>query len=349
MIKSSPPHDKNFLPHCQSFHSLSFKKTPTGLELRISYKKIISRYTLDAFKSFIKLLTSEKNILFLAHKDPDYDTVSACQALALIAQSFGCNVEITVPNTEPIIVEHFSIPIQSATYKNKPDSTKRIFYPEELHNIPLALFDHHQGGDISSTYTFVETTAPSCCDVIAHLITEYDRRLLTQEIAQMLLDGIVSDTLFFRTSAVAAKTLTRTAILLECGAQPIISHNRLVQKQTPQNFMFKTHLMARMQVDENASCAYLIVTEKELVAAGKDRNILEGVGNEMLAGMFIETTVILFELLDGTTKGSMRSYTKNVYELARSRGGGGHIAAAGFTSTETPDAILKSLLSELKK
>ena len=311
---------------------------------------------MEMFKFFIQQLTPNKNILFLAHKDPDYDTVSACAALARIAQSFGCTVEIVVPNTEPIIVEHLTIPIQSATYKNKPElvvvcdtnSVNRIFYPQELRNIPLALFDHHQGGDLNATYRFVETTAPSCCDMVANLIASYDKKLLTPEIAQILLDGVVSDTLCFRTSAVAPETFRRASFLLEAGASPFISHTRLVQKQTPENFMFKTQLMARMQVDHEASCAYLIVSEKELLAAGKDRNILEGVGNEMLSGMMIGITIILFELLDGTTKGSMRSYTKNCYELARARGGGGHLAAAGFTSTDKPDVILAGLLNDLR-
>ena len=310
------------------------------------------QFILPPLKFFKRnLLSIKQNI-----KAPDYDTVSSCAALALIAQTFGCTVEITVPNPEQIIVEHLSIPIQSAFFKNKPDlvvvcdtnSVNRIFYPQELHDIPLALFDHHQGGDITGTYRFVETTAPSCCDVVANLIATHDKTMLTPEIAQILLDGIVSDTLFFRTSAVKAETFTRTAVLLECGASPLISHNRLVQKQTPENFMFKTQLLAKMQVDAQASCAYLCVTEKELVAVGKNRNILEGVGNEMLSGMIIDTTLILYQLLDGTTKGSMRSYGTNVYELARTRGGGGHIAAAGFTSTDLPEAILHGLLNELK-
>ena len=311
---------------------------------------------MPSFKDFIEKLAQSTNVLFLAHKDPDYDTVSACAALALIAQTLGCRVEITVPNPEPIIVEHLSIPIQSATYKNKPDlivvcdtnSFNRIFYPTELHGIPLALFDHHEGGDIVAAYRFVETAAPSCCDVIANIIATHDKTMLTPEIAQILLDGVASDTLFFRTGGVTSETFIRSALLLECGARPIVSHNRLIRKQTSENFMFKTQLMARMQIDTAASCAYLIVTEKELVAKGKNRNILEGVGNEMLAGMFIETTILLFELLDGTTKASLRSYTQNMYEIARSRGGGGHIPAAGFTSTATPEATLKSVLDELK-
>lgn len=310
---------------------------------------------LNMFKTFIAALQPNMHIALLAHRDPDFDTLSACAALGKIIQSFGCSVELIIPNTEDVTLDYFPFSIQSATYTKKPEllvicdtsNINRVFYPEAFHHIPIALFDHHQGGNITAKFRLVDTTAPSCCDLIADLLHEYNKELITKEIAQLLLDGLVSDTLSFRTSGVLPTTLMRAAYLLEHGAKPMTTHQRLTQKQSPDDFVFKTKLMSHLKVNAAASCAYLLVTEQELLNAHKTKGVLEGVGNEMLSGMFINTTIIVYTMNCGQTKVSMRSNSTNVYELARARGGGGHIPAAGFTSMDTPEKIIANLLAEL--
>lgn len=309
----------------------------------------------ETFKFFIQELKPNTHVILLAHRDPDFDTVSACAALGLIAQQFGCSIELIIPNTEQVILEDFPFAIQSATHSKKPDllivcdtaNIDRIYFPNEFLNVRMALFDHHQGGNINATYRMVDSNAPSCCDLIADILYTYDKKLLSPEIAQLLLDGLVADTLSFRTSGVKPETFTRASFLLSAGAKPLISHTRLTRRQTPKDFIFKTQLMSRVIIDEAASCAYAMVSEKELIAAGRTKGALEGMGNEMLSGMFINTTMIIYTANNGETKVSLRSNTSNMYELARARGGGGHIVAAGFSTNKKPDVIAAELLAEL--
>ena len=183
--------------------------------------------------------------------------------------------------------------------------------------------------------------------MIASILYNHDKKLLSPEIAQLLLDGLVADTLSFRTSGVQPTTFNRAAILLEHGAKPLTTHHRLTQKQTPEDFIFKTQLMSRVQINIDASCAYLLVTEQELLDAHKTKGALEGVGNEMLSGMFINTTMLVYTMNSGQTKVSLRSNMSNMYELARQRNGGGHIAAAGFTTEKQPQEIVSELLAQL--
>jgi bifunctional oligoribonuclease and PAP phosphatase NrnA len=50
----------------------------------------------------------------------------------------------------------------------------------------------------------------------------------------------------------------------------------------------------------------------------------------------------------GGTKGSLRSETVDVGEIARRFGGGGHRLAAGYTTPRRPEEARKELLGELK-
>ncbi len=311
----------------------------------------------ETFKKFIHELKKGTHVVFLAHRDPDFDTLSACGALGLIAKEHGCSVEVVIPNTEPVTLDYFPFPIQSGKHIKRPDllvicdtaNTDRVYFPTEFTGIPVALFDHHQGGNILATFRMVDNTAPSCCDLIADIIYNHDKNMLTPEIAQMLFDGLVADTLSFRTSGVKPVTFTRASKLLMHGAVPLTSHKRLTQKQPAEDFIFKTQLMSHLKVDEKASCAYLLVTEQELLNANKTKGALEGVGNEMLSGMFINTTALIYTMNNGETKVSLRSNASNMYEIARSHGGGGHIAAAGFVTTKKPTHILAELLATLAK
>lgn len=311
----------------------------------------------EAFKKFIHALKPSTHVIFLAHRDPDFDTLSACAALGLIAKKNGCSVELVIPNTEEVCLDYFPFLIQSATYSKKPDllvicdtsNLDRVYFPAEFQGVDLALFDHHQGGNIPATFKHVDNTAPSCCDLIADILYTYDKTLLTPEISQLLLDGLVADTLSFRTSGVQPTTFNRAAKLLEHGAKPLTTHHRLTQKQTPEDFIFKTQLMSRVQIDNDASCAYVFITEQELAAAGRTKGALEGMGNEMLSGMFINTTALVYTANNGQTKVSLRSNTSNMYEIARQNGGGGHIAAAGFTTDKKPQEIMSELLAQLTK
>ena len=309
----------------------------------------------ETFKKFIHELKPNTHVILLAHRDPDFDTLSACAAIGIIAQQRGCSVELIIPNTEPVTLDYFPFAIQSATHTRTPDllvicdtaNIDRVYFPTEFVGIPVALFDHHQGGNLKPTYRMVDNTAPSCCDLIADIIYTHDKDLLTPEIAQLLLDGLVADTLSFRTSGVQPTTFIRASKLLEAGARPLISHTRLTQKQTPEDFIFKTQLMSRVAIDAAASCAYVMVTEQELAAAGRTKGALEGMGNEMLSGMFINTTIVAYTMNSGETKVSLRSNTSNMYELARARGGGGHLVAAGFSTEKKPTEIIHELLAEL--
>jgi phosphoesterase RecJ-like protein len=307
------------------------------------------------FKSFLDVIKTKPHIALLAHKDPDFDTLSACAALGLIAEYFGCSLELIIPNKEEIELDYFPFKIQGGFYNQKPDlliicdtsSIDRIFLPEEFRSIPIAHFDHHQGGNIKATYSFVDNMAPSCCDLILKIITECDETLMTTEISQLLLDGLVADTLSFRTSGVRPETFERAAKMVRYGALPLTTHHRLTQKQQPSDFVFKAQLMSQVKIDTNASCAYVMITEQELINAHKTKGALEGIGNEILSGMFINTSVLIYAMNNGQTKVSLRSNTTNVYEIARINGGGGHICAAGFVSEKKPAEIISSLLEIL--
>ncbi|MBM3894619.1 hypothetical protein FJ366_03440 [Candidatus Dependentiae bacterium] len=307
---------------------------------------------MNLFSSFIDSVKKSSHIALLAHKDPDFDTLSACAALGLIAKKYNCSVDLIIPNSDPVILNYFPFPILNATFTKLPDliiicdtsSFNRVFFPSEFKDIPIALFDHHQGGNISATFSFVDSTAPSCCDLVLDIIHSFDKTLLTPEIAQLLFDGLVADTLSFRTSGVSPTTFNRAALLIEYGAKPMTSHIRLIQKQTPADFIFKTQLMSRVAIDATSSCAYLLVTEQELLDAKKTKGTLEGIGNEFISSMFINSSILVYALNSGHTKVSLRSNTVNVYEIAKNNGGGGHICAAGFETTKSPEQIIKELL-----
>jgi phosphoesterase RecJ-like protein len=61
-------------------------------------------------------------------------------------------------------------------------------------SITTALIDHHQGEPDKATVTYIDPEATSTCEIIA---TMFDEEMITNEIAMMLLWGILTDTGFF--------------------------------------------------------------------------------------------------------------------------------------------------------
>ena len=210
----------------------------------------------------------------------------------------------------------------------------------------LVNVDHHPGNDWFGALNLVVTTASSTAEIVTYLLDDAGVDI-DLPIATNLYTGIVTDTGRFQYSNSSPDTLRLAANLLEKGVSaPAIA--REVFDSSPFGYLkLLGRVLERATLHEDDRFVYSWITQKDLVETGVALDETEKLIDLVRATRAADVTAMFKEQDDGSWRVSLRSKGPNVGELARSRGGGGHDLAAGFSS-EDIDRTVADLIAELK-
>ncbi len=217
---------------------------------------------------------------------------------------------------------------------------------EKFATTPVINIDHHVSNSYYGQLALVDASAASVCEYLTSIMEQEDLPI-TLEIANILLVGIVSDTLGFRTGATTATTLRIAASLMEKGASLSRASESVFNNRSAPALMLWGRVLSRAHV------------EGRLVWAGVTREMLDESGATMedadslvdfIAGVPGTSAAFLFSEQDGKIRVSMRtSQDLNAAEMAQAFGGGGHPRAAGCTLDGPMDEAEGRLLKEAKR
>jgi phosphoesterase RecJ-like protein len=207
--------------------------------------------------------------------------------------------------------------------------------------------DHHVSSRALYDYNLIDTHAAATAEIVYDLLEEQGTDIDAQ-IAEAVYVGLVTDTGRFQFSNTTPRSHQIAAELLERGVQPNkvsteIYHSMRLEKLYLENAVMSTTISVK---DGRGLIAHL--TQAMLEESGALEEETEGLAEKLRSFRGVEVSVFLRETEDGRTKASMRS--KNEYDvaaLAGKFGGGGHIRAAGFTSTEPLAQIEQQILRVL--
>ena len=237
------------------------------------------------------------------------------------------------------------------------DRTGRLCDMLRASQEPRMLVDHHESPDREAFGLVVsEPEVSSTCELVYWLmLSAFGEELFDRDTATCLYAGMCTDTGTFAYSNTHESLYLAAAGLLRYGIDPMDINRHIKNVFTETRLKFFGHAMAeRLTVYREQQVALMVLTADEMAAYGVHSHELTGLINEVMKLRDIDCGILVREekISDTCPKRvrlSLRSKSRyDVNRLASEMfGGGGHVRAAGATSTlslgETVEVVKRKL------
>jgi bifunctional oligoribonuclease and PAP phosphatase NrnA len=279
---------------------------------------------------FLKTLD---RVAVTTHVGADGDAIGASAALVRLVRSLGaaaifCHVE-EVPNYLKWLLPDEAFRELPPGYDLLVVDTSR----SDRTGVPIPgsgarlNLDHHEDNPLYGEFNLVNPRAAASAEIVADLYTELDIPL-DKEAAEALYAGIRTDTGDFRFRNISPRAHELVADLLRAGVVPAEVHERINRRGTIEQLnivgvslanarRYGEALISTVDNDDYARTGATELDSKEAI-------------DQLRSVAGVDVVAHLREVPEGT-KGSLRSETVDVGEIARRFGGGGHKLAAGYT------------------
>lgn len=292
-----------------------------------------------------------KNIAIFPHVNPDGDAIGSAVGLCHFLREEGKTANVISAKDIEYKIRFlmdklpFVSPEEAEEIKEDWDlivvvdcgDIKRI--EDRAHLIedrPIVVIDHHKTNGGFGDYNFIYPNMPATCEIIYNMIEAYGGTL-SPIAAEALYTGLLTDTGSYQYSNANAQTLRVGAELLDTGMDKseVIFH--LYQNEKPQLIKLETMALSKAEYYFGGRLALTCVDAAMLSETGAEMSDSGEISSKLrnIAGVVV--ACLLKEEADEhagtlTTKVSARALKGyDLTKIASFFGGGGHIAAAGFT------------------
>jgi bifunctional oligoribonuclease and PAP phosphatase NrnA len=326
-----------------------------------------------SFELLKSKLNNASKITLLSHTSPDGDSIGSSLGFAGILKAMGKDVTVVIPDPAPQFLAWmptfdslFVALDKEEEFANILDETDLLFcldFNEPFrigkqlgpilceHSCEKIMIDHHLDPSDFCQLTFSYIEASSVCELIIALAFELGvDDLISNDVAQCLYTGLVTDSGSFRFSNVRALTHYFAAILIQKGLEHAKVHQNLFDNNSLSRIQLQGYAISqKLEVINDLGVALVYLVEEELDRFNFEKGDTDGIVNMALSLKGIRIAVFLNEK-EGRTKMSFRSIGKeNPINLlaAENFEGGGHANASGgiFIGTALEAiAVLKSVL-----
>lgn len=214
---------------------------------------------------------------------------------------------------------------------------------EMFNQMPVINIDHHFSNDHFGKINYVDVMASATTELLIPVIDILEQASKTplwdEDIATLLLTGIITDTGSFQNANTTPRAFDASAQLISHGArqQEIIQHIFKTKQLTTLKLWGR--ILTKMQTDDRFHIVWSVLTRKDFADTGAAENETGGIVDELLSNApGAEIICLLKEKKDGLVSGSVRTTNPSIdaSSLAEGFGGGGHARAAGFKITNVP-------------
>ncbi|MBD5584563.1 MAG: bifunctional oligoribonuclease/PAP phosphatase NrnA [Clostridia bacterium] len=292
-------------------------------------------------EEIIEKLNRAKTLAIFCHARPDGDALGAGLALYLALKGAGKTAYMCCDDLPP---EKFSfLPAMKEVLTSLPEADYDTFVSVDCADVArLGSFakrylkfkgdtlniDHHVSNDGYGKYNYIEV-CPASCEVITSLFQEAGWTV-TEEIANLLMLGLITDSGNFTHLDVSERTYSTAAYLRRYGADMNIINYNMFSRQSKVRALLYGKVMSGMRFALDDKLAIIVIPNKDLQSANADSGLTEGFVDFPLTVDGVEVAVSLMEYKPNLYKISLRSKgTVNVNAIAVGFGGGGHVLASG--------------------
>ncbi|MDB4823683.1 bifunctional oligoribonuclease/PAP phosphatase NrnA [Acidimicrobiia bacterium] len=299
-------------------------------------------------------------ILITGHINPDGDAVGSALALKLLLDSL--NIESTVAfdvigelpsNLNHLPFNLISTPdkdVYKTTYVFDCGSSSRLGKLESLvlNSEKIVVVDHHiepTFGDLQ----IIDPKAASTTQVLYRILIEEDLSI-TQEIADCLMTGLITDTGRFQYSNTNSEVFSIAADLMSKGSNLSSISENIYGSIELDALKLQSKVIERIELDRELRFLHSVVYQEDYSEFKTTPAETDFLIDVVRLAKESDIALLLKEQTDGSFKGSLRSRTDfNVQQLASFFDGGGHKAASGFSSDLSIDEIILNIKNEIRK
>lgn len=289
-----------------------------------------------------------QRILVTSHIRPDGDAIGSLLGLGLALGAAG--KEVTLVSADGVPSPFRRLPGSEQIVKSATGPYDLIVVVDcsdlertgdvlQDYPIPDINIDHHVTNVNFARLNLVDTNAVATAEVLTDHFPDWGLAI-DFEVASVLLTGLITDSLGFRTSNMTSKALRTAADLVDVGVNlPELYRQALIGRSFEALKYWGTGLSNLERENGLVWASLNLQDRKEVNYPGRDDadliNMLSSVNDAQVAMVFVEQT-------GGRVKVSWRSQPGvNVSELALRFGGGGHPSASG--------AVIPGELEEVKQ
>lgn len=305
--------------------------------------------------NIISEIQKSNNIVLLCHENPDGDAIGSSIALYHALKKLHKEVDMVIKNTP----KRFNFIEGYENIENTSDNKynlgivldtatiERVNNPNNIiNNIKkIIVIDHHITNTRYGDLNYVDES-PACCQIIYNLI-KYMNIEIDSKIAVPLMTGILTDTGGFAHSNVTDETF-----LVASSLSKVVNVSDIYKKVlgtiTKSQFKLKQKTMDNLEFYENGQIAFSYITSKDIEQLGAtydECDILVNIGRE-IEGVEIS---IFARIYPEEIRVSLRSSNVDVCSIAKVFGCGGHINAAGITTSMDFDTLKEKIIKEAGK
>ena len=318
-----------------------------------------------SYEEIARLLPAGPPLCLTTHESPDGDAIGSLLGAGLALEAAGRDVWLYLAGDTPMPHEYGFLAVDRIHRELPADlderelwafdcgSARRIGPDEAVLERPLRIInvDHHHDNTRFGALDLVDPEAACTAQIVERLLREAGIAI-GPDVAEALYVGLVTDTGRFQYANTTPEAFRLAARLVDAGAEPARVFAAIWETVpfAKQRLLGIALEHARLEASGRLLVTWL--TRDDYQSAGADEPFSEGVVDHLRAVEGVSVAALVREPreLDGPRhKVSLRARDSrvDVSKIARGRGGGGHVGAAGFTSDETLQEIVAFLRASM--
>lgn len=226
------------------------------------------------------------------------------------------------------------------------DENAELFYETPVINI-----DHHASNDYFGKVNLIDLTATSTCEILVSLLEALNagKNPFDEDIATLLLTGIITDTGSFQNSNTTPKSFTVAAQLVAAGARQQEIIKNIFKTKKISTLRLWGRILASLREDKKYKMVWSYALSRDLEQCGAKEDEISGAIDELMSSApGADIILLLSERQDGI-HGSIRTVRGvNAAEIAQIFGGGGHPGAAAFVLNKSLLEAEKEVLEKIR-
>jgi phosphoesterase RecJ-like protein len=165
---------------------------------------------------------------------------------------------------------------------------------EFFYKTPVINIDHSPANEHFGQINIVEMNSTSTAEILFNLLETLDPRLIDEEIATLLLAGMISETRSFKSANVTPRTLGIASQLVARGARREEIIKNLYQTKTIGTLKLWGRALMRLKGDPSAKIVWTLLTRDDFITSGAEEEELPEVIDELIANSPDADIVVLF-------------------------------------------------------
>lgn len=316
----------------KKYHITAHNFTPIA---KLSFLPYISEIqgTIPALKKFIISLNVSKTQV----RELNYD-VQGQQLKIFITPKNGLFTpeDLALENSSFIFDLIFVLNSQGLETLGEPYENNTEFFYET----PIINIDYHPDNEYFGQINLINLTATSTSEIVYSLIESLDKNLIDEDIATLLLTGIISKTKNFKSLEITPQTLVTTSKLIALGGRREEIITNLYRTKAITDLKLWGRVLARLESSSiKPEIIWSALTLRDFEKSGASKESLPEVMDELIASIpETEIVILLYEETTGDVSVIISSYNKNldVLKLAKEFNPQGAKDKARFQIKEKP-------------